>query len=140
MRQANLWNETLNSSSFAHNIDITDADTYWYGYAQKGIQAGILKVDANNKVYPHEFISKKEFIEMAGKIFQINQCQMTEVTTDNSISADILVFDKSNPGSCEGQGAPTSFPDTTQTTYDFYAKTETVGDFEYNWEFTNIET
>ncbi len=34
LRQANLWNDTLNST-VAKNITIPDVSNYWYGYAQK---------------------------------------------------------------------------------------------------------
>lgn len=75
LRQANLWNESLNSGSFDHLANISDIDDYWYGYAQKGIAAGILSIDSSGKVFPHQYISRRELVEMAWKIYSLNQCQ-----------------------------------------------------------------
>jgi S-layer homology domain len=35
LRRANLWNDTLNSGEFDMSLTISDATTYWYGYARK---------------------------------------------------------------------------------------------------------
>ncbi len=58
----------------------------------------------------------------------------------NNLTADINIFDPSNPDSCKWEGTQTTFPDPFSTVYDFSAKTDAVGDLEYIWEFTNITT
>ncbi len=39
LRQAGLWSEAYNNSSFEHKTTLPDVDSYWYGYAQKAIES-----------------------------------------------------------------------------------------------------
>lgn len=38
LRQAGIWNESLNASSYNKKIILQDVDDYWYGYAQKAVE------------------------------------------------------------------------------------------------------
>ncbi len=78
LRQAGLWNNDLNTSNFNHRETLSDVNASWYGYAQKGLDAGILKKFADNKIRPDEYISKKEFVTMASKIFTVNLCSIKQ--------------------------------------------------------------
>lgn len=57
LRQANLWNDELNKN-ISKTREIRDISDYWYGYANKGIDAGILSLRANNTVSPDEYITR----------------------------------------------------------------------------------
>jgi hypothetical protein len=89
-------------------------------------------------VDPHRYITKKEFVGMSSKILETNQCQwnITDVTPPNLSNIDI--FDTDNKESCNGNGYPSTLSTPNQTVYDFYAKTETKGDYEYLWEFSYV--
>lgn len=39
LRQAGLWSESLNSSSYEKKMTLPDTDSYWYGYAQKAVES-----------------------------------------------------------------------------------------------------
>jgi hypothetical protein len=45
LRQANLWNDELNTTITSKTIEINDVSSYWYGYARKSIELGILQID-----------------------------------------------------------------------------------------------
>jgi hypothetical protein len=76
LRQAGLWNTTLNLSNYERKITLSDVNESWYGYAQKGIQAGIIVQDSDGKIRPNENISKQEFVRMAAKVFRVNLCAL----------------------------------------------------------------
>lgn len=76
LRQAGLWNNDLNTSTFTHRLTINDVNDSWYGYAQKAIDAEIITLGVDGRIRPDEFISKKEFVMMAGKIFTVNLCSI----------------------------------------------------------------
>lgn len=117
LRQAGLWNETLNSSSFTRSMTIADIDEYWYGYGKKAVEVGLIKKDTNNKVAPQEYITRREFVTMASKIFQMNMCTLAP-NTGYDFASTIRIFDKEK-SQCLKTTPETTFPVQTETTYDF---------------------
>lgn len=71
--ESNLWNDEMNKNPIK-NITITDISENLYGYAKKGIQAGILSLSNDGKVNPDAPITRWEFASMTAKIFDFNQC------------------------------------------------------------------
>ena len=92
LRQAWLWDDIKNTN-YTPAIDITDVSTYWRWYAEKWIQAQILTVKDEKKVYPDEIINRWEFASMASKILAYNQCSPEKDTS--SIASDMIVIDSS---------------------------------------------
>ena len=92
MRQAGLWNDTLNRG-YIPKMDIADdslkAWAYWRGYAEKWLQVGLLSLRDGKKIYPDEYISRGEYALMAGKMLSYNQCQTKDIA--NSIPSEIGV-------------------------------------------------
>lgn len=41
LREADLWDDTRNQD-VSRTIAITDVSDYWYGYAKKGIETGLI--------------------------------------------------------------------------------------------------
>jgi PKD domain/S-layer homology domain len=73
LRQAGLWNDELNKT-IKKTREIRDISDYWYGYAIKGIDAGILTLKSDNTINPDEYLTRGEFANMAAKILTYNQC------------------------------------------------------------------
>lgn len=90
LRQAHLWDDTKNTT-FKKSIEISDVSSYWYGYAEKWIQAGIISLKNENKILPDENISRWEFAMMASKILSYNQCSVTDI--NNQMQSQILLVD-----------------------------------------------
>ena len=88
LRQANLWNDTLNQT-LSKTTDIRDVADYWYGYAQKGIQAGIISLRADFTVGQDEYITRGEFANMAAKMLAYNQCVQGSV--NNTLPSAIRI-------------------------------------------------
>ena len=91
LRQANLWNEDLNKN-LNKTVVINDISDYWYGYALKGINAGILTLKANNTINPDESITRGEFVIMAAKMFDYNQCAKAGI--ENTLASSIATIDE----------------------------------------------
>lgn len=49
LRQAELWNDTLNQTVHK-TTSITDVSDYWYGYAKKAIDIGLLQLSENSTI------------------------------------------------------------------------------------------
>ncbi len=92
LRRAKLWDDTLNSGNFDKSIVIPDATSYWYGYAKKGIDMGIITPKSDGSIGQDEKISRWEFAIMAARILQYTQCQSDNTT--NTIEAGIGVTNK----------------------------------------------
>lgn len=99
LRQAGLWSNALNLSGFERKLTLPDTPDNWYGYAQKGIQVGIITPDATGKIRPNENITRREFVRMAANIFRVNLCAIRSAdgtiplqTTDTPLSASPLVL------------------------------------------------
>ena len=93
LRRAKLWDDTMNSGFFDKSIAIPDTTAYWYGYAKKWIEIGIIKQDGSGKIGQDEKITRGEFAIMAARILRYTQCQV--VWSTNSAPAAIWVKDAS---------------------------------------------
>lgn len=113
-------------------------DAYWYGYAEKAIEAGLIKKGRDNKIAPNEYITRREFVIMAAKIFHMNLCQIKPVKK-NDFSSTMFIFDKEKR-SCPSNIPETVFPNLLETTYDFKGYGVSSGDLSYDWEFFNTTT
>lgn len=119
LRQAGLWSEAYNTSGFEKRMTLPDVDAYWYGYAQKAIESGLIVQDKDKKVFPNEYITRKEFVTMASKIFTINMCQIkSKSNVSNDFGSMIKIYDKDKQN-CSESNKVTTFPDAKETTYDF---------------------
>ncbi|MFA6090688.1 MAG: PKD domain-containing protein [Candidatus Gracilibacteria bacterium] len=143
LRQAGLWNDLYNSNPYTKNLIIQDVDTYWYGYAQKAVESGLITLSIDKKIFPNEYITRKEFVLMASKIFTINMCSVKNNAQIISNFASIIkIFDAvQTPASSIGSPV-TTFPNSTQMVYDFggYATGSVTNPLQYNWTFTNTTT
>lgn len=166
LRQAGLWNNDLNTSNFVRRLKITDVNDSWFGYAQKAINAGIITMNSDGKVRPDEYISKKEFVMMASKIFTVNLCSIksgngsgssgdnnngnntggsdsnganaNNNSNSNQVTGEIRILDKAVT-TCSKDTPLASFSDIKETSYTFSAATESIGNLEYTWEFVRIQ-
>jgi hypothetical protein len=135
LRYANVWNDTMNGQPYERRFDFTDVNDRWYGYAQKGIEIGILSLRPNNTILPDEAITRAEFIRMAADIFELNFCAgKNQLGEDNDISAIIRIYDKESTTSSQGRGLVSTFPNPSERVYDVYGTSESVGDFIYSWQ------
>lgn len=91
LRRARLWDDTLNSGNFDKGMSIPDVTPYWYGYAKKWIEIGIIKQKSDNSIGQDEKITRGEFANMAARILRYTQCQTDTLT--NTIEAEIGVRD-----------------------------------------------
>lgn len=138
LRQVGLWSETQNAN-FTDKTGIADVDNYWYGYAKKGLQAGMLHLDGQNKLYPNEYIKRREFVEMAAKIYALNSCEFSASRFALGTSAlQLKIFDPKNQLACHGKGDQSALNDPTQKTYSLYADYYSAySGATFNWTFTN---
>lgn len=120
LRQAGLWSESLNSAAFEKKMTFQDVDPYWYGYAQKAVESKLIAPDNNGKLSPNEYITRKEFVMMASKIFTINMCSLknTNNNTASDFASVIKIFDKERTPTSSSDKV-TVFPNDTETIYDF---------------------
>jgi S-layer homology domain len=95
LRRANLWSETLNSGTFDKNLIIPDVTPYWYGYAKKAIDAGLIKQKSDGSIGQNEKITKAEFAIMAGKILALNQCNIVN-DVRNSFNSEFQIIDSAS--------------------------------------------
>lgn len=142
LRQSGLWNESLNENSYEKKTVLQDVDDYWYGYAQKAVESGLVRIDANGKIFPNEYITRKEFVTMASRIFTINMCSVKNFDeTPADFISTIQIFDKEKKN-CSDSESITVFPNSTETVYDFggYATGNIALPLQYDWTFTNRTT
>ena len=92
LRQANLWNDTLNQN-IAHTETISDVTNYWYGYAKKALEVGLITKNANNTIGQDDKITRGEFAKMASITLRFTQCNTTSART--SLAAYIEIQDGS---------------------------------------------
>jgi PKD repeat protein len=129
LRRANLWNDTLNSGDFDRSIDIPDATTYWYGYAKKWIEFGLISRDKTGRIWADTNITRGEFAIMAAKTLAYTQCQTSDL---NTIESSIQVTDAA--GNIVSKSSFAAGEKTTLT-----AITGT-GNVSYKWTLHNIDT
>lgn len=89
--QAKLWNDTLNSGDFPKNTIIPDVTPYWYGYAKKWLEIGIIQQKTDGNIGQDEKITRKEFAMMTARILRYNQCQLENIT--DTAGAEISIQD-----------------------------------------------
>ncbi len=58
LRRANLWNEELNKRNTDFSLKIPDTDKYWYGYAKKAIEVGLIKARSDGSIGQDEAITR----------------------------------------------------------------------------------
>lgn len=73
LRRAVLWNDTMNTNT-SHTIKITDTSNYWYGYARKAIELGIIQLRNDSSIGQDEKITRGEFAMMAARVLRYIQC------------------------------------------------------------------
>jgi hypothetical protein len=99
LRQAGIWNDEMNSTSFERKRTFKDVDSYWYGYAQKGTDIGILAPETEGTLRPGEYVTKREFVRMAAIIYSLNMCDAKGMEGNSSvpdrIASEIRVLDAS---------------------------------------------
>ncbi|EKD30171.1 MAG: fibronectin type III protein [uncultured bacterium (gcode 4)] len=141
LRQSGLWNESYNNSPYEKKIALIDVDSYWYGYAQKAVESGLIAIDGNKKIFPNEYITRKEFVIMASKIFTINMCQVKNNKAPADFASVIKIFDKEKQNCSESENI-TIFPSDAETVYDFgwYATGSLTTPLWYDWIFINSTT
>lgn len=76
LRRGNLWNDTLNNTNFDRSLSIPDTSSYWYGYAKKAIELGIISQKTDGNIWQDEKITRAEFSMMAAKILDYTQCNL----------------------------------------------------------------
>lgn len=129
LRRANLWNDNLNSLDFTRSEIISDVNKYWYGYAQKAIQSGILKKRSNNSIGPDEAITRGEFAIMSAKVMEYTQCDFQHISKKYSHASMIQIVDNNKnliPKTVFEEGE----------SYFFIPKTE-PGNWNYTWTATD---
>jgi hypothetical protein len=89
LRQAHLWDDTRNSE-LARTIAITDVSNYWYGYAKKAIDIGLMTL-SGTEVYAEHKITRGEFAIMAAKMLEYNQC--AKENSENTFASRIIIQD-----------------------------------------------
>lgn len=95
LRQAELWNDTLNQNT-ERTITITDVSNYWYGYAKKAIEVGLITLQPNGTIGQNDKITRGEFALMAAQTLQYTQC--APKNTHAKIFASLGIFDENmNP-------------------------------------------
>lgn len=145
LRQAGLWSDELNSTSFERKRTFKDVAPYWYGYAQKGTDVGILVPEADGTLRPDEYVTKREFVRMAAIVYSLNMCDAKGMSgnsgsstysgspsSGDSLSSEIRVLDAS--ASCSPSAAPSKMANVSVTEYNFYGLPSTEG-ATYSWEF-----
>ena len=57
LRQTKLWDDTKNQN-VEKTMNISDVSEYWYGYAKKAVEAGIVFLGPNNTFSPERPITR----------------------------------------------------------------------------------
>lgn len=116
LREADLWDDTRNQD-VPRTIAITDVSDYWYGYAKKGIETGLIHFWSGGKIYPDDSVTRWEFAIMAARTLRMNQCSPLEETL-------ALTIDMEEDGG----------------NYTFRGVTEDIWSAMYVWNFYNMAT
>ncbi|MBX9809205.1 S-layer homology domain-containing protein, partial [Candidatus Gracilibacteria bacterium] len=127
LRRAKLWDDTMNQGTLDRSLSIPDTTVYWYGYAKKGVDVGILMPKTNGAIGQDEKITRGEFAIMAAKMLQYTQCSNPSDT--NSVESSIQMLDstkKNTNKSTFSLGEDFSLVPLTST-----------GNWNYNWILKN---
>lgn len=95
LRRVELWNDSLNAGVFDRTLSIPDVSPYWYGYAKKGIEAGLITQKSDGTIWQDEKITRGEFALMAGRSLAFSQCNFSS-SNQNTTEAAIGVRDSNN--------------------------------------------
>ncbi len=98
LRQAGLWNDVRNAAPVSRSVEISDVSDYWYAYAKKGVEIGILRTESGS-LRPNERLSKREFVRMASVIFSVNLCEVKGMEGDGLSASGTSVGSASTPSS-----------------------------------------
>lgn len=93
LRRAKLWDDNKNNGNFEKKENFSDVSEYWYGYAQKSLEIGILTKKSDNSIGQDEKISRGEFAVMAAKILGYTQCDFISKNRKNTIASHIEIID-----------------------------------------------
>lgn len=133
LRQTKLWDDTKNKNG-EKTMNISDVSEYWYGYAKKAVEAGIVFLGPNATFSPDRAITRGEFAIMTIRAIRLNQC--------GKFDTDLTGIRSDNPSSSRNTlGAymrieETSSWDIFNRTYSFCAESETGSihtNLEYDW-------
>ena len=127
LRQANLWNESLNANP-SRSDTISDVTDYWYGYAQKAISIGLIRKNTDNTIRPDEYITRGEFAMMAAKAMELSQCNTTY--SRNTIASQIVARDDA------GLVLERSHFREKES-FSLFVQVETTRDWGYHWSLKN---
>ncbi len=127
LRQANLWNESLNANP-SRSDTISDVTDYWYGYAQKAISIGLIRKNTDNTIRPDEYITRGEFSMMAAKAMELSQCNTTY--SRNTIASQIVARDDA------GLVLERSHFREKES-FSLFVQVETTRDWGYHWSLKN---
>ena len=127
LRQANLWNDTLNQN-ISKTRNIPDVSSYWYVYANKGIDAGIITQKQDGTIEPDAPMTRGEFAIIASKMFSYNQCMVTNA--ENILPSAITIINQ--------KGAPLSQSAFAKDEYfsliPRIADTNAAIEYSYTWK------
>ena len=134
LRQTKLWDDTKNQN-VEKTMNISDVSEYWYGYAKKAVEAGIVFLGPNNTFSPERPITRWEFAIMTVRAIRLNQCgTFRHDLTWNSNTVHSLTG--KTLGAYIRIGTSLSW-----TAYTFCAETESgVTDMEYTWNLLHPPT
>ncbi len=152
LRQAGLWDDAANSENFQKKYEIADVSGYWYGYAQKGIEAGILSLGSDKTLRPDEYVTKREFVKMAAVTYSLNLCDAksalsatsdfsapssetaspSSMASSDSVASEIRIQNAAE--SCSDSGRDSRMDDPNATEYNFFGMPAVPGG-NYVWEF-----
>lgn len=59
---------------------------------------------------------------------------------NNRLTLEMVVYDKTNSGSCSDVGTPSRLDNPEEHVYDFYARTTASGSVTYTWRLWNLRT
>lgn len=129
LRRAKLWDDTKNSGNFQKTENFSDVSNYWFGYAQKAIEFGIISKKSDNSIGQDEKITRWEFALMAAKVLQYTQCAPSKKETRISSYIEIR-------NSADTITDTTIFSEWEKFT--LIPKTE-PGNWKYSWTATPIQ-
>ncbi|PID84113.1 hypothetical protein CSB09_02440 [Candidatus Gracilibacteria bacterium] len=97
LRRSGLWNDTLNENYTDRSFPISDVSTYWYGYAKKAIELGLITKRDDDSIGQDEKISRGEFTLMTSKVLDFTQCNPSQNEGENTISSQIVISQNGTP-------------------------------------------
>lgn len=132
LRQAGLWDAVKNAAPFQKRVNLSDVSDYWYGYAQKGMEVGILTASPSGTIRGDEYLTKREFVRMAAVIFSFNLCEIKGMSASGDrVSSEIRVIPAASQ--CR-DSTPDANLATPKESYGFFGRPD-IENAAYRWEF-----